>query len=37
MAFFVGPMLGEDATQVNLAGLGRAVRLFARPPGQVDD
>ena len=31
MAFFIGPVLGEDAAQVNLARLGRAIGLLATP------
>ena len=34
MAFFVRLVLGENAAQIGQTRLGRAVRLFARPPRQ---
>jgi len=35
MALFIGVALGEDAAQINLAGLGRAVGLLALASGQL--
>jgi hypothetical protein len=35
MPFFVGAMLGKDTAQINLAGLGGAVRLFTLASGQL--
>src|SRR5438876_3237517 len=35
MAFIIRPMLGKNTAQINLAGLGSAVGLFAFASGQL--